>query len=242
MSNFKVLRKLLMSSGSLVINKQLAHALGLEAAIMYSELLSKIDYFDERGELTEDREFFNTIEDMEKDTTLSEYQQKKAIKILQDLNLIRVKVKGLPARRYFWINEDYDFVMSVIRNKFPNIQKLESENLGANNTNINNTKYIYKGSKKSSPYQPKISSIMETKTAEFKEAFSEFRDMRVKIKKPMTDGAVYRMLQRLDKLAKDQDKQIQILLQSVDRNWQDVYELQKPEKETKSIYHDLNNF
>ena len=83
---------------------------------------------------------------------------------------------------------------------------------------------------------------METKTAEFKEAFSEFRDMRVKIKKPMTDGAVYRMLQRLDKLAKDQDKQIQILLQSVDRNWQDVYELQKPEKETKSIYHDLNNF
>ena len=111
-----------MSSGSLVINKQLAHALGLEAAIMYSELLSKIDYFDERGELTEDREFFNTIEDMEKDITLSEYQQKKAIKILQDLNLIRVKVKGLPARRYFWINEDYDFVMSVIRNKFPNIQ------------------------------------------------------------------------------------------------------------------------
>ena len=39
---------LLRSDGSIVVNKKLAHAIGIDAAIMYSELISKQFYFELR--------------------------------------------------------------------------------------------------------------------------------------------------------------------------------------------------
>lgn len=78
---------LLRSDGSIIINKRLAHNIGLNEAIMYSELLSKYKYFAEKHELQDDGYFFNTVDNMHKDTALSDYQQRKAICNLEKLGL-----------------------------------------------------------------------------------------------------------------------------------------------------------
>jgi hypothetical protein len=97
---------LLRSDGSIIVNKKLIHSLGLNAAIMYSELVSKNEYFKERDQLTEDGFFFNTIDNMRLDTGLGEKPQAIAIKLLVNLKLIQVDKRGLPAKRYFKLNED----------------------------------------------------------------------------------------------------------------------------------------
>lgn len=56
--------------------------------------------------------------------------------------------------------------------------------------------------------------------------FEEFISLRKKLKKPMTENAKKRMLKRLAELSGgDLDKQIQILHQSIDHCWLDVYPL-----------------
>ena len=81
-----LLFELLRNDGSIVINKKLAKGIGLHQAIMYSELISKYLYFSKRGELKEGY-FFNTVENMEQDTCLSDYQQRESISKLKDLGL-----------------------------------------------------------------------------------------------------------------------------------------------------------
>ena len=97
---------LLRSDGSIIVNKNISFVLGLEATILYSELLSKEIYFKERDKLDENDMFFCTVIDLEYSTTLSKKQQLKAIKALENIGLIEVKLKGLPAKRHFKINQD----------------------------------------------------------------------------------------------------------------------------------------
>lgn len=62
------------------------------------------------------------------------------------------------------------------------------------------------------------------------EAFSAFREMRTKIKKPLTDYAATRILSKLEKLAgEDYEKQKEILDQSTVHSWQGVYALMEDE-------------
>ena len=58
------------------------------------------------------------------------------------------------------------------------------------------------------------------------DSFLEFIKMRKTIKKPMTDNAIKRAINKLDKLAgTDDNLAIQIVNQSVDHCWQDFYPL-----------------
>ena len=65
--------------------------------------------------------------------------------------------------------------------------------------------------------------------------FSDFREMRKKIKKPMTDRAITLLLSKLGKLSSDPSEQVKILEQSIMNCWQDIYELkgQQGSKQTK---------
>ena len=63
--------ELLRSDGSIVVNKALIHAIGLNEAILYSELLSKYYYFDARGQLVNGW-FYNTVNDLSISTGLYE--------------------------------------------------------------------------------------------------------------------------------------------------------------------------
>lgn len=53
----------------------------------------------------------------------------------------------------------------------------------------------------------------------------DFIDMRTMIKKPMTERAIKMLINKLDKLAQNDDEKVAIVEQSIYHNWQDVYAL-----------------
>ena len=75
------MKSLLSSSAFLIVNKRLSQAVGLKASVLLADLISKEEYFIEKGSL-QDGYFFNTEENIQRDTTLTPYQQRNALKTL----------------------------------------------------------------------------------------------------------------------------------------------------------------
>ena len=73
-----------------------------------------------------------------------------------------------------------------------------------------------------------------TDNQDLKTSIYDFIEMRKLIKKPMSEQAVKIMLNKLSKLASDDETQIKILEQSIEHSWQSVYEL-KEEKKVNGI-------
>ncbi|MGC7873906.1 hypothetical protein ACPUYX_20755 [Desulfosporosinus sp. SYSU MS00001] len=118
---------LIRADGSIVLNKNLCFAIGLDATLVYSELLSRYNYFNIREELDEEGYFFNTIDDFERATTLDDKQQKKAIDRLANFGLIKTKLKGVPARRHFLIIDDITLLFRYIDTGKKRIEILEEK-------------------------------------------------------------------------------------------------------------------
>lgn len=144
---------LISNNGFIVLNKGLIKILGINATIMLGELASEYEYWKEREELENDY-FYSTIENVENNTSLTKYQQSQAINKLLELDLIDVKIKGIPAKRYIKINEQQ--VVKILDNKksknlttrSKKTEQLEVKKLdGNNNKEIiiknNNKKDIY---------------------------------------------------------------------------------------------------
>lgn len=87
-------------------NKTLAKKIGLHESIFLGEIISEYDYWNKMHSLTEDGYFYSTVENVMEATTLSDYQQRSIIKHLVELKIIDVRVAGMPAKRYFRINEE----------------------------------------------------------------------------------------------------------------------------------------
>ena len=107
--------KLLNPDNTVTINRPLAHALGTNEAIIYSALIAKRAYYYQRDILDEDGYFYSTISDLQESTGLSRYQQNSAIKNLIEVNLIECRKKGVPARRFFSVNEDVDLLRTLLK-------------------------------------------------------------------------------------------------------------------------------
>ena len=97
------MKHLLSSSAFLIVNKKLAKQVGLKGAVLLADLISKEEYFIANG--MTDGWFFNTEANIERDTTLTSYQQRKCLKTLKKYEIIETKRKGIPAKQYFKINE-----------------------------------------------------------------------------------------------------------------------------------------
>ena len=106
------MKHLLSSTAFLVLNKGLAKSIGLKEAVLLADLISKEEYFIANG--MTDGWFFNTEANIEADTTLTPFQQRKCVKTLKKLKIIEVKRKGIPAKQYFKINEQQ--VMQFLNN------------------------------------------------------------------------------------------------------------------------------
>lgn len=87
-------------------NKTLAKKIGLRESIFLGEIISEYDYWNKMHSLTDDGYFYSTVENVMESTTLSDYQQRSIIKHLVELKILDVKVAGMPAKRYFRINEE----------------------------------------------------------------------------------------------------------------------------------------
>lgn len=105
--------QLVNPSNTITVNRPLAHALGLNEAIIYGSLISKFYYYSERGILN-DGWFYSTAPDLTESTALSERQQKRAIDNLVSAGLIRSELRGMPAKRSFYIIEDTEVLQRII--------------------------------------------------------------------------------------------------------------------------------
>lgn len=101
-------------NNTIIVNRPLAHAIGLSEAIVYATLISKYYYYAEREMLDADGWFFSTVPDLEESTALSDKQQKRCIDKLVKLGLIKCVMKGMPAKRSFYIVEDIDMLQQLI--------------------------------------------------------------------------------------------------------------------------------
>jgi len=107
------MKELLSSTAFLVVNKELAKNIGLKETILLADLISKEEYFINNG--MTDGWFFNTEDNIFKDTTLTPYQQRNALKTLKKNEIIETKRMGIPAKQYFKINEEQ--VIKFLNNK-----------------------------------------------------------------------------------------------------------------------------
>ena len=98
------MKHLLSSSAFLIVNKQLAKQIGLKETVLLADLISKEEYFIANGMI--DGWFFNTEANIEADTTLTPFQQRKCLKSLKKYGILETKRKGIPAKQYFKINEE----------------------------------------------------------------------------------------------------------------------------------------
>ena len=148
---------LLRSDGSIIVNKKLANKIGLNEAVILSELIARFKWHEEKEE-DQDGWFYCTTDTLENQTSLNRYYQDKAIDNLQELDLITKKTKGIPAKRYFKINTKQ--VVNIVTSKIvkdsqtcsSNSSKQESDSVTRSNTQDNclvNNKHNNKPSDKS---------------------------------------------------------------------------------------------
>lgn len=100
----QLVQNTLGSQAFLLVNKALLRYVGsANAAIILSSLISKHSYFQER-DMLQDGGFFNTKNMLQDETGLSEKVILAAEKILQSKGLIDCKLKGIPARKFYYLN------------------------------------------------------------------------------------------------------------------------------------------
>ena len=133
------MKHLLSSTAFLIVNKELAKQVGLKAAVLLADLISKEEYFISKG--MTDGWFFNTAKNIESDTSLTSHQQRKAIKHLKSLGIIETKVVGIPAKQHFKIIENKllsYFNTSCEESVKQVVKKTQTINKNNNNNNNNN--------------------------------------------------------------------------------------------------------
>ena len=139
--------RLLASKNYITVNKDLIKKIGLKEAVLLGELASEYSYWEIQDKL-EDGYFYSTVDNIEENTTLSEYEQRKVMNKLKDMGIIEIKVKGLPAKRYIRIIEEQLLeILSIntLKNSVSSslkTQELLPEKLKGNNNNINKNKEI----------------------------------------------------------------------------------------------------
>ena len=135
-----MIKQFLSQNSHWQINKTLAKEIGLDATLILTDLVDKKIYFDNRDELLDGEWFFNTTENIEENTTLSYYKQKKALKILEEYGFIEIKLMTIPAKQHFKINESE--ILNYFNTSFKETSKLDVEKL--KNKSSKNSKRINK--------------------------------------------------------------------------------------------------
>ena len=95
---------LLASDNYIIVNKELIKKLGLEESIIVGDLASMHLYLKREGKLNDDGFFFYTIEAMQENTSLSDYQQRKALESLKNKRIIEIQRREIPAKRFIRLN------------------------------------------------------------------------------------------------------------------------------------------
>lgn len=125
MGNYSI-TALLRSKGSIILNKDLVHAIGNSEATLYSELCSKHEWFKDHNMLDDEGYFYNTQYDLQAATGLGEKAQRTTIIRLKNLGLIKYELKGVPSKRHFKIIEDNEKLLNILEEGHKKLKALEN--------------------------------------------------------------------------------------------------------------------
>lgn len=154
-----VLTSLLSNRGYILVNKSLARLYGLDEAVLLGELAAEFEYWETQDEL-DDGYFYSTVENVEENTTLTDHQQRKAIKTLKGAGVLNIKVKGVPPKRFFSISDSAIFEdLNLEKVKNQSLKKLRIESEKSEESNLkklrtNNNKEKNNNKSNNSPLTP----------------------------------------------------------------------------------------
>lgn len=131
--------KLLSTDGYIIVNKALIKRVGLNAAVLLGELCTEYNYWESAGELIDDM-FYSTRENIEENTGLTDYMQREAMKILQNLQLLTVVKQGMPAKNYYKLDERQLLNFLTTSDKETEGQVIQNFKVNNNKVNSNNRK------------------------------------------------------------------------------------------------------
>lgn len=242
----------LASSNYITVNKSLIKAFGLCEAVLIGELCSEYTFWEQNNQL-EDGFFYATIDKIEDNTGLSAYEQRAAIKKLESAGIIVTKLKGLPAKKYFSIDENKLLKFSQL-----DVKKLNSSNNINNNIDISNdisnndntivlssdkpkekdtedffntTPLIDKPKKKRGTLYSNCMALIDEFTIEedVKNLLRDYLKIRLERKDiPFGKASFNGMLKKLRTLTTSKAECLKIIQQSIDRNYPTFYPLNKP--------------
>jgi DNA-binding PadR family transcriptional regulator len=130
------LMAVLSGKGFVMYNKELAHKISVNGAIIFGQLCSSYESFGSKGMLTirEGKEyFFLTIEVLGEETALSYKQQMKAVKELEEAGYIETRNMGVPQKRHFHITD------KIVKELLSSSDKREELNIPSNSAPSNSS-------------------------------------------------------------------------------------------------------
>lgn len=231
----------LASNNFITVNKTLAREIGLEESIILGELCAEYEYWKNENRLENDM-FYCSVSKLEENTTLSDRKQRRVIKHLEELGIIKTELKGLPATRYFKINEDVLLkFLQIGRTSSCKTQELDVAKCNSSN-NINNNKLnnntiskdiVEKSkSKKLSLYDKCMNCITDfTDDAILQSMLEEC--LKIFLTNSRESGIPFYTnnfkgkLNKLKSLSTDNYVQRDIVKQTIDNGWNGFYELKK---------------
>ena len=136
---------LLSTDGYIMCNKTLIRLYGSDCAILIGELCAEYNYYKATNELI-DNSFYSTQENIETNTGINAYFQRKAFKTLQEEGVISIVKKGIPAKNYYTINtEKLAEIFAIASCEEAKGLAIQALNINNNKqTTINNNKILSK--------------------------------------------------------------------------------------------------
>ena len=136
-------KSILASTPFLILNKCLLVNLGVDASLVLSDLIQKEEYFKDSSQ-NNGGYFFNVTQDISCSTTLSYYQIRQALSVLEKWGIIKVVLKGVPAKKHFKI--DHSQILNFLTSSIEKTEELDCKNFNnkilKNSKSINNNKEI----------------------------------------------------------------------------------------------------
>ena len=140
---------LLAGDNYFIYNKDIAKNMGTDVAIILGLLCNKYNYYQKENKLTmlDGKEYFYcTREHIYNETGLKESCQRKAMKILEDNNILEHKKVGIPSKNYYYINQEK--LLETIE-KLSSVKNKGLEIQNENDLSLKNyTQIIYNNTKK----------------------------------------------------------------------------------------------
>lgn len=248
----------LANDNYVIVNKDLIKILGLKEAVLIGELCREYRYWKRENKL-EDNMFYSSINNIEDNTGLSAYEQREAIKSLENCGVLITQLKGMPAKKYFEINDSQLLKILTSRcekTSHQDVKKLHSNN-NKNNKETNNksisldidTDFQF-GTKKSKTKKPSLYDKCVSEINSFTDD-SILREMLIKslqlfLENSRESGSPFYTnnfkgkLNTLKKLSDDNYIQRKIVQQTLDNGWNNFYELKTNNKKGSNTHDRLN--